>query len=104
MYTQGIDPAGTHDTYELVLDDRLREFVGKLFISWGAGTRSWVQRPDNQNKPITELHPELKDPEFPGFLTFISNLLRHSIVVSTALLNYKMIPGLVVNANAYPGR
>ena len=76
VHTSGIDPAGTHDTYELVLDDRLREFVGKLFISWGAGTRSWVQRPDNQNKPITELRPELKDPEFPGFLTFISNLSK----------------------------
>jgi hypothetical protein len=76
VYTSGVDLAGTHDTYELVLDDSLREFAGKLLISWGAGMRSWVQRADNQDKAITELRPELKDPEFPGFLMFISNLSK----------------------------
>lgn len=76
VYTSGIYPAGTHDTYELVLEDIFEDFVGKLFIAWGAGALSWVQRPDKQNKLITELHCEEKEPEFPGFLKFISYLSR----------------------------
>jgi hypothetical protein len=76
VHTSGTDLAGTHDRYELILDDSLREFVGKLLITWGAGTRSWVQRADKQDKAITELRPALKDPEFPGFLKFISNLSK----------------------------
>src|SRR5215467_1786142 len=39
VYTSGIHLAGTHDTYELILDTSLREFVGKLLIKWGTGTR-----------------------------------------------------------------
>ena len=74
--TSGMDRPATHDFYELSLDDRLREFIGKLFISWGEGARSWIQRPDNQNKVIAELRPEEKEPEFPGFLKFISNLSK----------------------------
>lgn len=74
--TSGTDRPATHDFYELSLDDRLREFIGKLFISWGEGARSWIQRPDNQNKVIAELRPEEKEPEFPGFLKFISNLSK----------------------------
>jgi hypothetical protein len=76
VYTSGVDLAGRHDTYELTPDGRFREFIGKLFILWGPGKRPWIQRPDNQNKVIAELRPGEKEPEFPGFLMFISNLSR----------------------------
>jgi hypothetical protein len=42
---------------------------------------------DNQNKPITELHAEFKEPEFPGFLNFrkppseIAGLPKPSIAI-----------------------
>ena len=74
VHTYGVNIAGSRDTYKLTLDKALSEFIGKLFIAWGAGGRSWVQRADNQDKAITELRPEQKDPEFPGFLKFIRTL------------------------------
>jgi len=58
------------DTYELKFDERFADLAGRLFINWGDGTRAWVQRADNQNKIITELHREFTEPEFPGFLDF----------------------------------
>lgn len=65
-----IDLAGSCDVYELQHDERSADLEGRIFIDWGDGTRAWVQRADNQNKPIIELHPEFKEPEFPGHLSF----------------------------------
>jgi hypothetical protein len=76
VHTSGIDQAGTHDTYELRMDEKLAEFAGKLFVSWGTGKRSWVQRADKRDKAIAELRTVLSEPEFPGFLKFISNLSK----------------------------
>ncbi len=58
------------DAYELHSDERLADLIGRLFIEWGDGTRAWVQRADNQNKTIVELHREFTEPSFPGFLNF----------------------------------
>jgi hypothetical protein len=69
-HTDEIDPAGSADTYDLLLDERMADLQGKLFIEWGQGTRAWVQRADNQNKPIIELRCEFKEADFPGFLNF----------------------------------
>jgi hypothetical protein len=63
-------PAGSCDVYNLRPDERSVDLEGRLVIEWGDGTLAWVQRTDNQNKPITELHAEFKEPEFPGFLNF----------------------------------
>jgi len=46
------------------------DYVGRLVIAWGEGTRAWVQRADNQDKPIVELRRTRTDPDFPGFLAF----------------------------------
>jgi len=51
-------------------------YVGRLVIDWGDGTRSWVQRADNQDKPIIELRKERTDPEFPGFMKFKCSLVE----------------------------
>jgi hypothetical protein len=62
--------------YDLQRDEQLADLEGKLFIDWGAGALSWVQRADYQNKPIIELRPEFKEPGFPGFLNFLEPLSK----------------------------
>lgn len=69
-HTDQIDLAGSRDVYDLLVDERLADLYGKLYIEWGQGTRAWVQRADNQDKPIIELRREFKEPDFPGFLNF----------------------------------
>ncbi|MEA2756559.1 MAG: hypothetical protein QOJ54_2848 [Aliidongia sp.] len=68
-HIDGIAFAGSHDVYELRVDERLADLEGKLFIDWGQGKLAWVQRADNQNKPIVEMHPKFQEREFPGFLS-----------------------------------
>ena len=58
---------GIDDDYDVQLDDRLRPYIGLLYVAWGDGTRSWVQRADRQDKPITELTASFAEPPFPGF-------------------------------------
>ena len=66
-----VNKAGSCDVYDLTLAQSLGDLVGKLFIDWGPAPRVWIQRADQQNKQITELRSEFKEPEFPGFLNFI---------------------------------
>lgn len=73
-HRDGIDLAGSCDLYDLQLDDRFADLEGKVIIDWGDGTRAWVQRADNMNKPIIELRPEFKEPDFPGFLNLMQPL------------------------------
>jgi hypothetical protein len=75
-HADGFNPAGSSDVYEIRYDDRTVEFEGKLFIEWGEGARSWVQRADRQNKAVVELRREFKEPEFPGFLNLIAPLSK----------------------------
>jgi hypothetical protein len=72
----GIDKAGTCDSYDLALDDALRDLIGRLFIDWGKGARAWIQYPARHNKPIMELRTSFREEEFPGFLNFIKPLSR----------------------------
>jgi hypothetical protein len=70
-----IDPCGGHDVtglflYDLELNDALREYAGRIVVDWGTGFRSWVQRPDRQDKPITEIRRTAIEPPFPGFSSF----------------------------------
>jgi hypothetical protein len=43
------------------------DYRGRLVIDWGDGERAWVQRADNQDKPIIEIRQRREDPSFPGF-------------------------------------
>jgi hypothetical protein len=63
-----------YDVYNLTLQATLSDLVGKLYVEWGRGFRAWVQYADQQNKPIRELRTEFKEPDFPGFLSFIAPL------------------------------
>lgn len=62
------------DRYEIQLLPILEEYVGRLWIEWGAGARSWIQRPDKQAKPVVELTREFREEAFPGFTHFIANI------------------------------
>ena len=73
-HTGDVEKKGTADVYKLTLDKRLDDLIGKLYIEWGPGTRSWIQRADRQDKLISELRAEFSEPEFPGFLEFVEPL------------------------------
>ncbi len=89
-----VDLAGSCDIYDLRLDERLADLSGKVFIEWGDGTRAWVQRADNQNKPVIEVRPEFKEPEFPGFLNFTAPLSKVEGLPKTWSENLKHATGV----------
>ncbi|OGP74118.1 MAG: hypothetical protein A2V86_10830 [Deltaproteobacteria bacterium RBG_16_49_23] len=72
----GIDKAGSCDVYDLKLQDKLQDLIGKIFIDWGPGALAWVQYAARNDKPITELRREFREPDFPGFLNFIQPLSK----------------------------
>lgn len=73
-HMNGMDIAGSCHIYELELESRLDDLIGKLVIDWGDGERAWIQHAYRQNKRIIELRPEFKEPNFPGFLNFMVSL------------------------------
>jgi hypothetical protein len=75
-HMDGVDKAGRYNVYALAFEPALNDLIGKLFINWGLGTRSWIQYADRQNKQVTELRAEFKEPDFPGFLNFIQPLSK----------------------------
>jgi hypothetical protein len=75
-HRDGMDKAGGCDVYDITFKDSLSDLIGRLFIDWGPGARAWVQHADRQNKPIKELRREFKEPDFPGFLTFVEPLSK----------------------------
>jgi hypothetical protein len=75
-HTGEVAAAGSGHVYDLTLEPRLGDLIGRLLIDWGAGDRAWIQRADRQNKPITELRTEFKELDFPGFYNFIEPLSR----------------------------
>ena len=70
----GVDEAGSCDLYELTLEAALGDLSGRLLVEWGPGERSWIQRADRRDKPVVELRTVFKEPEFPGFLSFVTTL------------------------------
>ena len=71
-----IDPAGTCDRYDLILDERMGDLIERLIIDWGDGERAWVQYADRQNKSILEIRLAQSAPLYPGHLNFIEPLSR----------------------------
>jgi hypothetical protein len=51
-HANGMDKAGSCDKYRLTLDQRLREFIGELYVNWGDGYRAWIQHAVRRDKPI----------------------------------------------------
>jgi hypothetical protein len=64
---------GTCDRYTLSRLPEFEEHSGRLLIEWGGGSsgkRAWVQRADNQDKPIKALLERAFEQPFPGYLVF----------------------------------
>ena len=72
--TGAVQMVGSCDHYSLQPVDPLSEYMGRLIIDWGPGLRSWIQRADNQDKPIVELRRSFEEPAFPGYLELITSL------------------------------
>ena len=70
----GLDKAGRYDRYSLKLHAAMDDLIGKLYVDWGAGTRAWVQRAKERNKPVWEIRTAFKEEEFPGFGKFLKPL------------------------------
>lgn len=75
-HMNAIDRAGTCHIYDLVLEDNLCDLIGRLVIDWGRAGRAWIQRADRQSKEVMELRRAFKEPDFPGFLSFVSQLSK----------------------------
>jgi hypothetical protein len=87
-HRDGVDKAGTCHLYDLTLEEPLFDLIGRLLIAWGPADRSWIQRADQQDKQVTELRTEFKEPDFPGFMNFmkpLSELDKLPISWTTAL-------------------
>nr|WP_247749738.1 GIY-YIG nuclease family protein [Rhizobium sp. 16-488-2b] len=72
--TGGVEEAGSCNLYKLEQLPELANFAGRLWIEWGSGYRSWIQRGDSVPKPILELRRNLGEDPFPGFQALILNL------------------------------
>lgn len=62
------------ELYSQTLVEPSAPLIGRVFIDWGAGTRSWVQRAENQAKTIVEITRVFQEEAFPGYTRFIGNL------------------------------
>lgn len=62
------------DRYEQEFVEATADHVGRVYIDWGSGTRSWAQRADRQDKLILELTRTFQEEAFPGYGRFIANL------------------------------
>ncbi len=69
-----IEKAGSGNEYRLTPMAALADYVGLLFIEWGAGYRTWIQRADAAPKPIVEIRRVLEEDPFPGFTCFTARL------------------------------
>jgi hypothetical protein len=56
--------------HELHPVEHLAEYVDKVVIDWGAGTRTWVQHAAKQPKRVVEITEQF-EPRFPGFREFV---------------------------------
>lgn len=52
LHMNGIDKAGSCDTYNLELLEYLNVFIGKLIIEWGPASIAWIQHAERQNKLV----------------------------------------------------
>lgn len=76
------------DRYETSLTRHLEGYVGRLWIEWGKGARSWVQRPDRQDKQIVELTRVFREDAFPGYTHFVTTCLKFRVCPAHGQLHF----------------
>lgn len=82
------------DRYRTELTPVLEDYIGRLWIEWGPGARTWVQRPDRQDKPIVELSREFREEAFPGYTHFIANISEIQTLPTTWLSALRAARGI----------
>ena len=88
------------DRYETGLTIGLAEYIGRLWIEWGAGARRWIQRPDNQRKAIVELTRTFREDAFPGFTHFITNVSEVQSLPATWIAALRSVRGVYLLSSA----
>lgn len=78
--TGGTEPGGSSDLYRVALLPHLQDYAGRLWVDWGKGYRTWIQRADRVPKPIIELRRTFSEDAFPGFAALILNLSQIEIL------------------------
>lgn len=81
--TGGVMQAGSCHLYRTELLPAMQEYAGRLWIQWGDGYRTWIQRGDRKPKPVVELRRNLGEDPFPGFQELILNLSDVDAIPST---------------------
>ena len=76
--TRAIDPIYGHTfgpafRYDISRVSKLVDYIDRLVIDWGRGTRSWVQRAARQDKSVVSI-VNTEPPPWPGFSRFIENV------------------------------
>ncbi len=69
-----IDRAGAYIRFALQPLEATAHLSGRLVIEWGRGFLAWIQRADQQDKPILELRRTYQEEAFPGFADLLLNL------------------------------
>ena len=90
-----IDRAGTCDVYDLILQNELRDLIGRLF-ELGRRATGLDRHADRQDKPITELRTEFKGPAFPGYMEFIEPLSKLERLPQTWITALQVSRGIYV--------
>lgn len=93
-HADGIDKAGSCNTYKIAALESFAHLDGRLSVEWGEGKRSWIQRAHKREKPIIELRREFREPEFPGFLDFIKPLSNLNSLPTTWIAALKSTRGV----------
>lgn len=88
------------DRYETTLTPHLVEYIGRLWIEWGSGTRSWIQRPDLQDKAIVELTRTFREDAFPGYAHFMSKVSEIPTLPSTWISALRAARGVYLLVSA----
>lgn len=69
-----VDQAGTYVQFDLRPLETFSALSGRLVIEWGRGYLAWIQRADQQDKPILELRRAYQEERFPGFADLMISL------------------------------
>lgn len=72
LTNENFNPA-TAERYLCTRRPELSDYIGRLVVDWGAGTRAWGQK-GTASKPILELLRVVEEPAFPGYLEIIQPL------------------------------
>ncbi|MFZ5703875.1 MAG: GIY-YIG nuclease family protein [Pseudomonadota bacterium] len=88
------------DRYSTKLTSELDAFAGRIWIDWGKGARSWVQRADLQDKPIVELTRAFREEAFPGYTHFLTNVSEVQSLPATWITALRAARGVYLLTSA----